>query len=162
MKKLFFAALAMVAVLFASCEKIEPTAVNPEELGSSAKITGFVQYQYNTKSDTKVDILPRHAVTVLRGTLVDGKMSYQSHQVFTNNQGFYSIDLPAAAGKSIDEVKVLATYQTDTYYVNQEGKTVSGNALFTAERSESNVAAGLVTNINLMLVPVAYTDEPAK
>lgn len=161
MKKFFFAALATVAVLFASCEKIEPTAVNPESLTSAAKVAGFVQYQYATKSDTKIDILPNHKVTILRGTLVDGKMIYVEYKTETDFQGFYQIELPAAPGHTIDEVKVQAQYEADTYYVNQEGKSVSGNAMFSAEKSRTNVAAGIVTNIDLMLTPSAYTDQPA-
>lgn len=161
MKNFFFAALATVAVLFASCEKIEPTAVNPESLTAAAKVTGFVQYQYATKSDTKVDVLPSLDVTVLRGTLVDGKMNYAAYKTTTDGQGFYQIDLPAAPGRTIDEVKVQARYEAETFYMHQDGKTASGPAIFSAQKSMTNVAAGIVTNIDLVLTPSAYTEEPA-
>lgn len=164
MKKLFFAALATVAVLFASCEKIEPTAVNPESLTSSAKVTGFVQYEYvaTSKGETKTNILSKQEVTVLRGTLVGEKISYVAYKTTTDVLGFYQIEIPVAPGQEIVEVKVLANYKGNTYYKNQEGKLVSGDALFSAEASAQHVPAGIVTNINLLLTPAAYVDQPAQ
>lgn len=157
MKKMLFAALAMVAVLFASCEKIEPTAVAPENLKSNAVVAGFVQYQYYTSSSTKVEELSNHYVTVLQ-KVGDNYITFSTK---TNSDGYYKLSIPAAAGTSI-KVKVQASCTGDTYYQNQDGKGVTGEAIFCAESAETPVSVGQTVNINLLLKPVSFVEQPSK
>ncbi len=172
MKKTFvMAALVAVAAIFASCEKVEPTALEPENLNGKLTVAGLVQLQtYKEDSKTLVpsdlQIMRNQAVVVLYGTDDGaGNKTYVEYSATTDGQGFYSIDLPVAIGQAIDEVKVQLNVflegQTYGYWVDDkfEKRFERVDAWFEAEVIQAPAAAGHTYGLDLTLEPVKAKSE---
>lgn len=170
MKKTFIMAAALaIAATFASCEK-EPTALQPENLNGKATICGFVQIQtYKEDGGALVanDLQPMsdQQITVLYGTDDGtGNITYIEYNATTNRDGYYTIDLPVAIGKTIDDVKVqLKLFKenaTAAYYKNSKGEDVfiTTDAWFEAVQNAA-APAGQTTVLDLTLVPVEGTSH---
>ena len=168
MKKTFIMAAALaIAATFASCEK-EPTALQPENLNGKATICGFVQIQtYKEDGGALVgnDLQPMsdQQITVLYGT-DDGNITYIEYNATTNRDGYYTIDLPVAIGKTIDDVKVqLKLFKenaTAAYYKNSKGEDVfiTTDAWF-EDVKNAPAPAGQTTVLDLTLEPVEGTSH---
>ena len=170
MKKTFIMAAALaIAATFASCEK-EPTALEPENLNGKATICGFVQIQ-TYKEDSKVLVanalepLADQQITVLYGTDDGtGNITYVEYNATTNRDGYYTIDLPVAIGKQIDDVKVqlklFKEHATAAYYVNSSAENVfiTTDAWFEAVNN-APAPAGQATVLDLTLVPIEGTSH---
>ncbi len=170
MKKTFImAAVLAIAATFASCEK-EPTALKPENLNGKATICGFVQIQtYKEDGGALVanDLQPMsdQQITVLYGTDDGtGNITYIEYNATTNRDGYYTIDLPVAIGKQIDDVKVqLKLFKenaTAAYYKNSKGEDVfiTTDAWFEAVKNAA-APAGQTTVLDLTLEPVEGTSH---
>lgn len=170
MKKTFIMAAALaIAATFASCEK-EPTALEPENLNGKATICGFVQIQ-TYKEDSKalvanaLEPMADQQITVLYGTDDGtGNITYVEYNATTNRDGYYTIDLPVAIGKQIDDVKVqlklFKEHATAAYYVNSSAENVfiTTDAWFEAVNSAA-APAGQTTVLDLTLEPVEGTSH---
>ena len=170
MKKTFIMAAALaIAATFASCEK-EPTALEPENLNGKATICGFVQIQ-TYKEDSKalvanaLEPMADQQITVLYGTDDGtGNITYVEYNATTNRDGYYTIDLPVAIGKQIDDVKVqlklFKEHATAAYYVNSSAENVfiTTDAWFQAEASAA-APAGQTLVLDLTLEPVEGTSH---
>lgn len=170
MKKTFIMAAALaIAATFASCEK-EPTALKPENLNGKATICGFVQIQ-TYKEDSKAlvanDLEPMadQQITVLYGTDTDGKgnYTYTEYNATTNRDGYYTIDLPVAIGKQIDDVKVqlklFKEQATYGWYGDPSDPTfIRTDAWFQAEANAA-APAGQTIVLDLLLEPVEGTSH---
>jgi hypothetical protein len=170
MKKTFIMAAALaIAATFASCEK-EPTALEPENLNSKATICGFVQIQ-TYKEDSKVLVanalepMADQQIAVLYGTDDGtGNITYVEYNATTNRDGYYTIDLPVALGKQIDDVKVqlklFKEHATAAYYVNSSAENVfiTTDAWFQAEANAA-APAGQTLVLDLTLEPVEGTSH---
>ena len=170
MKKTFIMAAALaIAATFASCEK-EPTALQPENLNGKATICGFVQIQtYKEDGGALVgnDLQPMsdQQITVLYGTDDGtGNITYIEYNATTNRDGYYTIDLPVAIGKTIDDVKVqLKLFKenaTAAYYKNSKGEDVfiTTDAWFEAVKNAA-APAGQTTVLDLTLEHVEGTSH---
>lgn len=170
MKKTFIMAAALaIAATFASCEK-EPTALEPENLNGKATICGFVQIQ-TYKEDSKalvanaLEPMADQQITVLYGTDDGtGNITYVEYNATTNRDGYYTIDLPVAIGKQIDDVKVqlklFKEHATAAYYVNSSAENVfiTTDAWFEAVNN-APAPAGQATVLDLTLVPIEGTSH---
>ena len=170
MKKTFIMAAALaIAATFASCEK-EPTALEPENLNGKVTICGFVQIQ-TYKEDSKalvanaLEPMADQQITVLYGTDDGtGNITYVEYNATTNRDGYYTIDLPVAIGKQIDDVKVqlklFKEHATAAYYVNSSAENVfiTTDAWFQAEASAAT-PAGQTLVLDLTLEPVEGTSH---
>lgn len=169
MKKTFIMAAALaIAATFASCEK-EPTALKPENLNSKATICGFVQIQ-TYKEDSKVlvandvEAMADQQISVLYGTDDGtGKITYVEYNATTNRDGYYTIDLPVALGKQIDDVKVqlklFKEQATYGWYGDPSDPTfIRTDAWFQAEANAA-APAGQTLVLDLLLEPVEGTSH---
>lgn len=163
MKKVFFAAMAMVAVLFASCEKVEPTAITPDQLNATVKVVGYVECQISELDGKTVEedtvTLGNQPIQVM--VKYDAKGAYEVYNVTTNGSGYYSIDLKVAAGNSLAEIKVQAECYKEEKAVtkNREGDLKEVNAYFFGTKSKYNVLGGQTIAIDLLLLPNTFVGK---
>ena len=94
----------------------------------------------------------------------EGKMAYTHYTLKTNEDGYFTIDLPLQPGKVIiDEVKVVCSFSLDlaTYAYNKVSKKWElTNADFFGEVAKQNLAAGSSYYYALEVAAVAYTSSP--
>jgi hypothetical protein len=96
---------------------------------------------------------------------VDGQpQSKDGESVKTDDEGYFSIDLPLQPGKVIiDEVKVVCSFSLEdaTYaYNNVSKKWELTDADFFGEVAKQNLAAGSSYYYPLEVAAVAYTSNP--
>lgn len=161
MKKVFFAAMAMVVVLFASCEKVEPTAITPDQLNSTIKLIGTIECETSSLKTAKemvkdTVVLKKQPVQVM--VKYDAKSAYETYSVTTGNDGTYSIDLKVAAGNALAEVLIQSECYKESKAVakNRNGDLEEVNAYFFGQNNRSNVRGGQTITLNLLLKANAY------
>jgi len=162
MKKIsLMAAFIAVAAIFASCEK-QPTAVTPENMGSTVKLTGYVRI-IKMKSDKKKDttFVKNQEIAVLYGTQVGEKMTYRPYVATTDKKGFYSIDLGCPVGQTIDKVKVEYSAYEETYVI-PKGKSdpIATDAYFYGSAEKTNLAAPQAYNLDFFVTAHDYVGGP--
>jgi len=175
MKKTFiFAAVIAVASLFASCEK-EPTAIVLEDLNSKVTVAGFVTMRTWKEKDDMLqenDKTPvrNQKVTILYGmadptdTTKTPAILFQEFEATTNGEGYYTIELPIAAGQQIDELKaqlrIYVENATAAYYKDgSDDKFITTNAWYQDSKTVKKAQAGLAYGMDLTLKPVELTSH---
>ncbi len=154
----------MVAVLFASCEKVEPTAITPDQLNATVKVVGYVECE--TSELDKKDNVEKDTI-VLKNQKIDVMVKleptspYEVYQVTTDDKGAYSIELKVAAGKALAEVKVQCEYfkARGSVTVDREGEYVEADTYFFATKSKTNVLGGQTIAMDLLLMPNTYVGK---
>lgn len=166
MKKLsLFAAIAAMLMGFASCEKVEPTALETTDLTAS-KIAGYVYYNklddvgqieaikcFESKADVTIQVTeldaegkPAGNVSIVTATLKAGK---------------FEVNVPVAAGKNA-ECKVTCIFEQENY----DAKTTSDGADFKKTvitykaEAKKNISYGETIYVELFGTKVGSLDDP--
>ena len=166
MKKLsLFAALAAMLMGFASCEKVEPTALETSDLNAS-KIAGYVYYTklddagvsegikvFEGKADVNIEVSELGADGKATGNVVLVKAALKG--------GKYEANIPVAVGKKA-KCKVSCYFVQENYDV----KTTSDGADFKKTpitykgESEKTISYGETLYVELQGVKVGSLDDP--
>ena len=134
MKKTFImAALVVVAAMFASCEKSEPTALTVEDLGGKVIVKGYVKLSAYEKDGTTIVAADKKAVQnseviVLCGIDNNGDAvadEWTQYKTTTNGNGFYEITIPCEKGKGFDELKAQCTVTDKTACLDADNDPVT-------------------------------------
>lgn len=166
MKKLsFFAALAAMLMGFASCEKVEPTALETSDLKAS-KISGYVYYTklddggvsegvklFEGKANVTIEVTELNAEGKATGNVMLVKSILKG--------GKYEANIPVAVGKKA-KCKVSCYFVQENYDV----KTTSDGADFKKTpitykgESEKTISYGETLYVELQGVKVGSLDDP--
>lgn len=127
MRKSFVKAALFIAavVLFASCEKVQPTALNKEDALAVSSICGHVRYAY-VDDDNKTTYQIATAVSVRIESEVEIEKpdtSYKATAVYiveTDGKGFYTVDVAVPMGKTA-KCKVMTNFDKKSYATNLKG-----------------------------------------
>ena len=167
MKKILFLAVAVIALITTGCENLQPTQVSSKDLKDKVTVSGYARYTVNNgKGEVqKPELLTDQDLVLYYGMKdAEGKMSYTHYALKTDEDGYFTIDLPLQPGKVIiDEVKVVCSFSLEdaTYaYNNVSKKWELTDADFFGEVAKQNLAAGKSYYYALEVAAVAYTSSP--
>lgn len=141
MKKILFSFIvAIVAMMMSGCKQEEPTAVLSENMNATVTIVGYVRITTTDGAGQSTTSMRKgQEVVILRGTKIDEKTTgYEKLSATTDNKGRFEMKLGVPAGKSIDEVKVIA--EADLNQGAKVGSEVVG-AHFYGEASKTDLKA---------------------
>ena len=169
MKKILFLAVAVIALITTGCENLQPTQVSSKDLKDKVTVSGYARYSVTKLVNGKGQVQKPQLLTdqdlVLYYGMKDaeGKMAYTHYALKTNEDGYFTIDLPLQPGKTvIDEVKVQASFSLElaTYARNTKTNTnVRIDADFFGEVVNQNLVAGKTYYCDLLVKAVAYTSN---
>jgi len=122
------ATLALVAVvMFASCEKVVPTALNKSDVLAKSVLCGHVRYAY-TDDDGKVEMKNATGIQVRIESeveIVKPDTTYKVTSVYlatTDAKGFYTMDIAVQMGKSA-KCKLLTNFEQKSYVADPKKPT---------------------------------------
>lgn len=140
MKKILFSFIvAIVAMMMSGCKQEEPTAVLSENMNATVTIVGYVRITTTDGAGQSTTSMRKgQEVIVLRGTKINEHTCYEKLSATTDNKGRFEMKLGVPAGKSIDEVKVIA--EADLNQGVKVGSEVVG-AHFYGEASKTDLKA---------------------
>ncbi len=138
------AVVSLVAgIVLTSCQKVEPTALNTENMQYVTKVSGVVRCHITGKSGSK-SWKPTEKATVIakiyiksvneKGETVEEFMT--SVSATTKEEGEYVMNLPLATGKTY-KVILSSSVQTDTYKDSEVD-----TACFYGSKTLDNVLSG--------------------
>lgn len=166
MKKLsLFAALSAMLIGFASCEKVEPTALETSDLNAS-KISGYVYYTKldDTGAVEAIKVYEGKANVTIEVTELNAEGKTTNNVILltsTLKAGKYEAKIPVAVGKKA-KCKISCYFVQDNYDV----KTTSDDADFKKTpitykgESEKTISYGEVLYVELQGAKVGSLDEP--
>lgn len=167
MKKLFFFALAAVAMLTTGCEKLQQSELSEADLKDKVSINGYVRYTVNDSKGTakKPEFLADQPIVLYYGTKdKDGNMTYTHYDLKTDADGCFSKQLYVKPGQAIDEVKVVCSFSMEdaTYAYNKDSKRWElTSADFYGQVTKQNLAVGSSYYFPVEVAAVAYTSNPS-
>ena len=140
MKKILFSFIvALLAIMMSGCKQEEPTAVLSENMNATVTIVGYVRITTTDGAGQSTTSMRKgQEVVILRGTKVGETTGYERFTATTDNKGRFEMKLGVPAGKSIDEVKVIA--EADLNQGAKVGSEVVG-AHFYGEASKTDLKA---------------------
>ncbi|MBR6492883.1 MAG: hypothetical protein IKT13_03010 [Paludibacteraceae bacterium] len=173
MKKGLLFLASMMMLMFTGCNQIEPTEVDIQQSTDKVSIVGFVRYSALDKNGNQKEpeVLQNQDVVLYYGVADEKdatKIAYYKHfDLKTNNVGRFSMELGVKPGQTIAEVKVqssmLATStngKTQSYAANEKGKMVEVDTEYFVEIIKKNLVAGKEYYYDVLMVPVAYPNDP--
>ncbi|GEM_PF-1273589 len=166
MKKLFFLAVAAIALLTTSCERVQSTEVSEQNLKDKVTISGYARYiVVNSKGESKDPEMLEDQDLILYYGMKDaeGNMVYTHYDLKTDEDGYFATTLGVKPGQVIDEVKVQCSFSLEdaTYAWNKVAKKYEKtNADFFGETVKQNLAAGSSYVFVVEAKAVAYTSNP--
>lgn len=159
---LLVAAVSLAAgAVLTSCQKVEPTALNTENMQYVTKVSGVVRCYITNKSGSsswesaeKATVIAEIYIKSVneKGETVEEFMT--SVSATTKNEGEYVMNLPLAPGESY-KVILSSSVQTDTYK-NSKADT----ACFYDSKTLDNVSAGQEKVGHLNCKVVGYPLSP--
>lgn len=166
MKKLgLFAALAMLLISFASCEKVEPTSLETSDL-KNASLFGYVYF--NKLDDTgKLDAIKAFegkANVIIEVTELgaDDKATGNVMVLTTAlKAGKFEVNIPVAAGKKA-KCKATCIFEQQNYDLKTTADDQDFKSTLITYKGETNatVTYGETVYVELMGVKVGSLDEP--
>lgn len=172
MKKGLLFLASMMMLMFTGCNQIEPTEVDVQQADSKVSISGFLRYSaIDSKGAAKEpEAVANHEVILYYGFADPADATkiayYKEIALQSNNIGKFSVELGVKPGETIAEVKVQGSIFGDgkkydqSYAANLKGKMVEVDTKYFAEVSKKNLVAGNAYYYDVLMVPVAYPNDP--
>lgn len=152
---LFVATVTLLAgAVLTSCQKVEPTALNTENMQFKTAVKGIVRFNNGSKME-EIDKAPVIAKIYLKTKDEKGndiEKFVTSVSTDTKNGGAYTLNLPIASGNSY-KVVVSSTFE------ESEGKAT---ATFYGSKTLDGVNAGDEKVAHLNCAAIGYPEDPEK
>ncbi len=172
MKKGLLFLASMMMLMFTGCNQLQPTEVDIQQSESKVSIIGYLRYSaIDSKGVAKEPEAVANYDVILYYGVADPddatKIAYYKRiDLKSNNVGKFSTELGVKPGETIAEVKVQGRLYGDgmkyeqSYAVNMKGKLVEADTEYFAEVSKKNLVAGNAYYYDVLMVPVAYPNDP--
>ncbi len=161
MKKFFYLCLTLAVVALSACSDDDQSSLNFGDIKGKAVIKGSVTYQPGyVKSDAggvKQNVAASGAVVtveVSNSEYADGAQGSKVYEATTDENGQYTIEIPAGVKNVVASVSVKDFEGTYSQYVNNSLLTVSGVKYSTSSATNVSVSDGRTSNVDLALTSV--------
>lgn len=161
MKKFFYLCLTLAVVALSACSDDDQSSFNFSDVKGKAVIKGTVTYQpgyvKNDGGGVKQNVAANGAVVtveVSNSEYADNALGSKVYQITTDENGQYSIEIPAGVKNVVASVSVKDFEGTYSQYVNNSLLTVSGVKYSTSSAKNVALSDGRTESVDLSLTSV--------